>query len=139
MSLSHFFASCFMRLYGLRLMLLPVFLLFTDFDLDLTLLDLAFLLWRDFDLRGRDLIFYMVYSMSLKPLVCLNMFRLTLFIFLRERLRPRELTAEVAERPDLADFERDRFERAGDLPLLRTDFFDFERLVEPSLRRLALF
>ena len=83
--------------------------------------------------------FCMVCSMSLKPLVYLNMFRLTLLIFLRERLRPRELTAEVAERPDLADFERDRFERADDLPLLRTDFFDFERLVEPSLRRLALF
>ena len=68
--------------------------------------------------------------MSLKPLVCLKMFRLTLLIFLRERLRPRELATEVAERPNLADFERDRRERAEDFPLLRADFFfDLERFL----------
>lgn len=68
----------------------------------------------------------MVYPMSLKPFVYLNIFRFTLFIFLRERLRPpRELTAEVAERTDLADLERERRERADlilDL-LLDREFF----------------
>ena len=88
--------------------------------------------------------------MSLKPLVYLNMFRLTLFIFFRERLRPRELrprelrprelATEVAERPpDLADLELERRERAEDLDLRADLFLDLERLVEPSLRRLVLF
>ena len=45
--------------------------------------------------------------MSLKPLVCLKMFRLTLLIFFLERLRPLELATDVAERADLADFESD--------------------------------
>lgn len=56
--------------------------------------------------------FCIVYPMSRNPFVYLKMLRLTLFIFFLERLRPRELAPEVAERADFADLEMDRRERA---------------------------
>jgi len=64
--------------------------------------------------------------MSLKPFVYLNMLRFTLFIFFREWLRPRELTIEVAERPDLADLERD-LRLLTDLALVTDLLLDLDR------------
>lgn len=72
--------------------------------------------------------------MSLKPFVYLNMLRFTLFIFFRERLRPRELALDVAERPDLADLDRDLRDLI-DLALFTDLLLDLDR-AEPL--RLAL-
>ena len=92
------------------------------------LFDLDF---RDFDLRsGLDFIFCIAYPISLKPFVCLNIFRFTLFIFFLELLRPRELATEVAECADLADFDNDLRERT-DLTLWIDLLFDLDRL-EPG-------
>lgn len=94
----------------------------TDFDLE-RLRDL-----RDLGRRTWSIVNWCPsVSRFLKPLVCLKMFLLTLLIFLREWLRPRELATEEADRyldlladlrADLAlfDFDFDRL-RSSFLPL----------------------
>ena len=156
---SHFFASSRARLKALvlRLLLRTPLLLF-DFDLE-TLRDFLDLEREGFLIRGpKDPLLT-----SLKPLVCLNMLRLTLLIFFLDLDRPLELLAppdvadlpptespDLPDRPDLtnlADLERERL-RFKDLDLdlffsflvvlllffLPFDFFNF--LPELLLRAL---
>lgn len=151
---SHFFASSRARLKALvlRLLLRTPLLLF-DFDLE-TLRDFLDLEREGFLIKGPK----EPLLTSLKPLVCLNMLRLTLLIFFLDLDRPLELAPDVADLPptespdlpdraDFTDLERDRLRfKDFDLDLflsflvvlllrfLPFDFFNF--LPELLLRAL---
>lgn len=89
------------------------------------LLEVAFFdFFRDLDLEGLRRAGPLT---SRKPFVCLKMFLLTLLIFLRDLLRPRELATEAQPdffenlEADRADFETERRR------LTEALLFDFER------------